>query len=928
MNDDERLREALLELDVLRRREAEKSRESGAILAALEAMATTPDASAGITALLTSIEGALGADLVALFAIEDDGLHLRYPDRDDLRDVRWIAPGLTTRKRRIVDLKSVRGLWDDPPGALASQVSMLSAPIAEGDRKMVMVAFSKSRGAFSASDADLLSRLTTIASQAIIQRSLEEQSAFLSAVIDASPISVAIADVSDAMPLVYVNDAFTTLTGFSADEVLGKNCRFMSAEPPGSDVRTAIGKTISSRSEGHFVLRNRRKSGEEFWNELRLFPIKDANGIPRQIVATQTDATQRINAEIERDNARQRLESALTATSEGFLVVGAHGTVRFANAVFWDLFGKDDFAMDSRLDASVLARLLNKPSILTARDPLHVLTEPINSEIKTDGGRHILLRSRPIDGGGFVVAATDITQSKVNERILRQRLAAIEMSQDGIAIGDPDGRILHANPSLTALWGLQSESDSLGRKWINFYDASAKDRYSSQQSQYVTSGVWRDEIILPTPKGDRLHDVSLSRVPQVGTVLIVRDITDRQQEEEERNRLRQQLDRASMQEHLSQVSAGLAHDFNNLLSAILGSASLIDMLDHVPKPAGEAAKRIKTAAEKAAGLVDGFLDLGSRERQTEQINLGDAIRTTVDLAKAGAPSNAQLTSFVSPEPVWVATSQTDLLQAIMNLIVNGLDALDGQPGEVRVSLGQPESLSESADYAVGTIDPRRTYAAIRIEDTGKGMAPETAAKMLEPYFTTKGNQGTGLGLAIVKSKLSENGCLLTLETRQNGGTAFTIYWPILDVAATMAPKRIAPRTDRRGLPILIVDDQPEVAATLANELQLAGFEVAETTDPQFALETLLEDPDSWGCLITDYDMPGMTGGDLIGRLSQHAPGLPVILVSALSKRLTDPRIASAHAVLSKPVNADRLQSELNSALLGGDKEAKDAHSSR
>ena len=928
MTGDERLREALLELEVLRRREAERSRESGAILSALEAMATTSDASAGIKALLTSIEGTLDCDLVALFASHDDGLHMRFPERPTLSNLRWVAPGLVTKKRRIVDLRDVFGLWDTPPEALSEQRALLSVPIIDGDRQMVIVAFSSKRAAFSASDADLLQRLATIASQAIIQRTLEEQSAFLSAVIDASPVSVAIADAEDDMPLIYVNEAFTALTGYVPDEVLGQNCRFMSAETTNSDIRSQIRDTVAARAEGHFVLRNKRKSGEEFWNELRLFPIKDDAGVARQIVATQTDASLRINAEIERDNARRRLEGALSATSEGFLVVGANGTIRFANTVFQDLFGSDIFAAELPLTGEAMAGLLEEPGLAVIPSPLHHLENPVNREVKARNGKQVLLRARPIQGGGVVIAATDVTQTRVNERILRQRLAAIEMSQDGIAIGDPDGRVLHANPSLVALWGLESEAYGLGRKWINFYGPTANARFLSQQADYDATGVWRDEITLSSEGKDRVHDVSLSRVPEVGTVLIVRDITDRQQEEEERNRLRQQLDRASMQDHLGQVSAGLAHDFNNLLSAILGSASLIDMLDNVPEPANDAATRIRSAAEKAAGLVDGFLDLGMRERQTERINLGDAILTTVDLARAGAPSNAHLTTTVIPEPVWVSASQTDLLQVIMNLIVNGLDALEGHQGEVQVSLTQPQVLGVSQSFHVGTVAPGQAYAAIRVQDTGKGMAPQTATKMLEPYFTTKGNQGTGLGLAIVKSKLNANGCLMSLESTEGVGTTFTIYWPVAEATVQTEPLQQHPRFDRRGLPLLVVDDQPDVAAAIAAELTLAGFEVAETSDPVSALETISEDPDAWGCLITDYDMPGLSGGDLVARLAQAAPGLPVIVVSALAKRLTDPRIRSTQAVLSKPVNADRLAAEIKIALQGAEPETKDADITR
>ncbi len=912
MNDDERLREALLELELLRGREAERLRETSALLAALEALTGSADINDGMASLLEHAKDALGCDRVAFFENNDGVLVDSSPGAAAQDRPRWKAPGLVTRPRRIIDVAAVAGLWETPPDQFASMRSLLTVPFGEDPQRVVLTAFSKERGFFSAADADLLARMATVASQAILRRSLESRNAFLAAVIDKSPVSVAIADVGEELPLVYVNDAFLELTGYDRSEILGQNCRLLSAEDPNSDVRREIRKTVQQRTSGTFTLRNRKKSGEIFWNELRLFPVHDAHGDISHIVATQTDATQRMQAEMDRDAARRRLEGALTATTEAFLVLGKDGNVRFTNASFDALLAPMAVARDEILPDAAVALLLGNRYRGRTANPIDAFSNDLNHEIATSDGRQFIVRARSIPDGGAVIAASDITQIKVNERALRQRLAVIERSQDGVAIGDRDGRLIDVNPSLLALWGCDSEEDVMGRKWTRFYDPSSAEAFTTSEAWFQRTGVWRGEAEITRDGTVFVHDVSLSLIPEVGSVLIVRDITERRRNTEERAELRRRLDRAQMQERLHQVSAGLAHDFNNLLSAILGSAALIEGAEGLPGDARDAVKRIQLAANRAAELTDGFLDLGDREKTAEPVELGAILRNTVDLARGGAPRGVRLSASLQDTPLMVEASQTDILQVVMNLVVNGIDAHEGAPGEVRVSVrrGAPDA---DAHIVVGTPEPGCTYAAIMVEDAGKGMAPETLAKVLEPYFTTKGNSGTGLGLAIVGSIIADNDAVLQVDTELGRGTVFTVWWPVASADEHVSQRPVSRGLPRTHLPILVLDDVPDVAAAIASELTTAGYEVAETNDPEVALETIAEDPDGWACLVTDYDMPGMTGGDLIGQLELAAPDLPVIVVSALARRLTDKRLATATAVLQKPVNRDKLLAAVRSA---------------
>lgn len=925
MDDDERLREALLELKLLRGREAERLRETGALLSALEALTATREASAGIEALLASIRASLGCGLVALFEGGGPAMTLAFPADPELAGLVWEMPGLLTRPRRIVDIDRVQGLWQRPPEGLARWRSLLSVPLTDAARTMILVAFSERPAAFGAGDADLLERLATVASQAILRRRLEQRNAFLAAVIDEAPVSVAIAEVSADLPLVYVNDAFSRLTGYPREAAIGRNCRFLAVEPQDGPTRRDIRRTVARRAYGDFLVQNRRADGELFWNELRLFPIRRDDAEVTHIVATQTDATLRMRAEEQRDNARRRLEGALGAMSEGVLVLGRRGHVRFANAKFRDFFPDIDLPEDLPLDGTAAAAIFG-PDAPGAGDAVPLLRQDVNRETVTAAGRQLVVRARPIPDGGAVIAASDITQSKVTERVLRQRLAAIEMSQDGIAIGDAEGRVVHANPSLVAMWNLADESEALGRVWTRFYDAASAARFRADAAAFEATGVWRGEVVATgvdfdaaatTAAGEgtaRIHDVSLSLVPDVGTVLIAQDVTDRLRDAEERGALRRQLDRAQMQDRVNQITAGLAHDFNNLLSAIIGSATLIEALEGTPETARRAAGRIGKAAGRAAELVDGFLDLGQRERTAERIDLARVLRNTADLARGGAPAAVALSVDIPPGPLWIEASQTDILQVVMNLVVNGIDAIGAADGEVRLSLAGPRRPPEGAAVLAGTPDPTADYALIGVSDTGGGMEAATAARILEPYFTTKGNAGTGLGLAIVASILSANDALLQLDTGPNRGTTFTIWWPLGRKGSAGAVAPASGAGSRRNLPIMVLDDAPDVAAALAADLTAAGFEVAETHDPALALEAIAEDPGAWGCLVTDYDMPVLNGGDLAERLSVAAPNVPIVVVSALARRLTDRRLDRARDVLPKPVRADTLLAAVRRAV--------------
>jgi len=389
--------------------------------------------------------------------------------------------------------------------------------------------------------------------------------------------------------------------------------------------------------------------------------------------------------------------------------------------------------------------------------------------------------------------------------------------------------------------------------------------------------------------------------------------------ENERARMRKLLDQAERQVSLFQVVAGLAHDFNNLLSTITGSASLITS-DVDAISAHTDAERISIAGQRAAELVNKFLEVSAPEQMNELVDLRLLLQESVDLAGSSMRASSTLTADFGAETVYVHTNQTDVLQVVLNLIVNAQDALGSDGGEIKVSLQQEYEIPAGPCFQHGKFHPDRSYVAIVVEDTGTGIPPDKLEGIFTPYMTTKGKDGTGLGLSIVASIVSANKGVICLCSTESLGTIFAIYWPI--GAETQAlPEISTENISLKNIPILMVDDQIGVARVHASILEREGAEVASCTDPNIALEAIIEDPDAWGCLITDYDMPDMNGGELIEKVRGIAPNLPIILVTAHSKSLNDPRVTrdSVDRILAKPVNAKTLVNAVSVALAKGER---------
>ncbi|MEO0762594.1 MAG: ATP-binding protein, partial [Pseudomonadota bacterium] len=401
----------------------------------------------------------------------------------------------------------------------------------------------------------------------------------------------------------------------------------------------------------------------------------------------------------------------------------------------------------------------------------------LNREERLPDGRILLVNDRPLRDGGAVSIATDVTSLKATERMLAQRAAAIDATQDGIAVTDEDGRFVYMNTAHLHMFGFERESEILGMPWQSLYEPDQAAVIEKVGVPVLMErGTWRTEVTGRARDGRPVEqEVSLTLLRGIGLVCVTRDISERQENERERARLRDRLATAQRQEAIAQLAAGVAHDFNNLLSVVTSSVSLAETaLARGEDPASHL-QRIRAAGTQAGALVSKLLDTGKRPGNRQRIDLGEALDGAIVLLRSGMPKRVALSVARDETAISVEADPADVLQVVLNLGINARDALGQDAGQVAVTL-EHAGPGVPVEAEIGQVDPARHYARLAVRDTGPGMTAETRDEIFTPYYTTKGQDGTGLGLAVVASIVRKIGGALTLETEAGAGSTFSVYW--------------------------------------------------------------------------------------------------------------------------------------------------------
>ncbi len=370
---------------------------------------------------------------------------------------------------------------------------------------------------------------------------------------------------------------------------------------------------------------------------------------------------------------------------------------------------------------------------------------------------------------------------------------------------------------------------------------------------------------------------------------IFRDITERIEAEQERQKLEAQLRQAQKLEAVGTLAGGIAHDFNNILTAILGYAELARE-DSLP---GSLVVRdvdqILVAGKRARDLVKQILAF-SRQSEIELIPLQPSIivKEAMKLLRSSFPSTIRIVEDIDGSAGLVLADPTQIHQVLVNLCTNAYHAMEKQGGVLTITL-QRRTLNHAELHGNPKALPGE-YIQLAVRDTGPGISPEIHERIFDPYFTTKEHgKGTGLGLAIVRGIVMSCGGVITCRSTLGEGSEFCVSLPAHD-REEKAPASQATHeaTVGRGEEhILFVDDEEILVMMGRKMLQRMGYKVTGLTDSRAALELFRQHPGHFDLMITDQTMPEMTGIELARAILQIRPKMPIILCTGYSNIVSE-----------------------------------------
>ncbi|MBV9456784.1 MAG: PAS domain S-box protein, partial [Bradyrhizobium sp.] len=679
--------------------------------------------------------------------------------------------------------------------------------------------------------------------------------------------------------------------GYQAVEIVGQHfSRFFTPEDQASGLPERILERARSHGRHEAEGWRVRKDGTRFWANAIAQPVLDAQGALIGFAKITRDITERVQAqrailETERrfrifvegviDYAIYMLDPSgiITNWNSGAERLKGYSADEIIGQHFSKFYTKED--RTSGLPIRVLEA--------AARDGHY---EAEGWRVRKDGSRFwasVVVDAIRDDKGvllGFAKVTRDITERRTALETLREserqfRLLVSGVIDYAIYMLDPNGIVSSWNAGAQRIKGYAAD-EIIGHHFSRFYtepDRSAgvpaRALYTATREGRFEAEGWRvrkdGTVFWASVVIDAIRDESGELV---GFAKITRDITERRDAQLELQEAQRQRSHAQRMDALGQLTGGVAHDFNNLLMIVSGHIRNLQKAVTADPKLSRAANAIAYAAERGAALTRQLLTFSRRQTLNPKVfHIAETVSACRTMLESSAGSSVRLSVAIGPETWPVNVDESEFELALVNLTLNARDAM--QTG------GAIVIAAENVNVTAGDTDARieGEFVAVRVTDTGSGIAPDVLPKIFDPFFTTKEvGKGTGLGLSQVHGFAHQSGGTVHIDSRLGRGTTVTMYLP-RSVEKPQAVQEESQTERSGGGTVLVVEDNPEVLAVCVSMLEQLGYETYAVSGPLAALEVI--ESRNFDLVLSDIVMPGgMDGAALANIIRARKPELP------------------------------------------------------
>lgn len=701
--------------------------------------------------------------------------------------------------------------------------------------------------------------------------------------------------------------------------------------------------TAEARLEGRVV-------DQQFWSETTYFPVYDVANRLILIGEINRDVTDWVRVREEEHRLaialrerERRFATLFDQLSLGIVVIEESGRILDCNRAITAILGVDRDELigemilhrthpdDRERDLELWIKLLNGEldSYTIEKRYFHkdghiVYAHMTCLAVRDENGKITFLVRLIEDVSAQRVAEATI---ETGRRLLQDIIDQIPAL---IFVKDAAGRYLMVNERLASFSGYRPE-EMIGKSDDELFAPALAAYYRAFDQEVIRERrpIQRDDDRWMADDLTAFTTVKFPLFDHEGNIYgvagISLDVTEQRQLELERERIEQRLREAQRLESLGVMASGVAHDFNNLLVSVLGNVSLALNEVSADHPLYDLLVQIEQAALRATELTNHLLTYTGRHQPVMQrVDLRRAVDEMQTILRSLIPHRIELIFRPSATPLPIEANIAQVRQVLMNLVINGAEAIDGA-GIVSITTELRElSATDMQNMQIGADQPPGRYAALIVQDTGHGMDELTKTRIFDPFFSTRFT-GRGLGLAAVNGIIRTHRAALKLDTALHEGTAFTIFWPVATVpdiaddpplpspsAATAQPET----TPGDGRMVLLVDDEPQVRQVAQRMLHRLGFIVHEAENSDTALQIMQEYGSQIVLALIDLTMPGMTGDELAATLLKQFPTLRIILMSGFSQQELPPYLRTSGLVsfLAKPFTLTTLTAAVTTAL--------------